>query len=120
MMTLTIDHAKKWVTDNYDELEQKRINCADPDVQMFNSIAPKLSKTLWDSGCWLAHILRNAGATDQEVQSIQMAHGQRSFGADPWQTAVDYANEYCETGDTVEKGGLELGLKRNAEFFGDG
>ena len=47
-----------------------------------------------------------------------MAQGQRSFGGDPWQAAVDYANEFIENGDTEEKGGVELALKRNDELFG--
>jgi hypothetical protein len=50
------------------------------------------------------------------VRDIQMAVGQRAFGGDAWQAAVDYANEFAATGDTAEKGGLELAVKINREM----
>ena len=85
---------------------------------MFNRAMPELSRKLWNAGCWLAEKLREHGATDEQVEEIQLAHGQRSFGGDTWKAAVDYANEFAEEGDTEEKGGIELARKRHAELFG--
>lgn len=107
----TIKDAKQWAVDNSDELDGRRMSSRDPDVQMFNSIRPELSKTLWDTGMWLAHELETHGATREQVQDGQMALGQRAFGGDAWQAAVDYVNEFVATGDTEEKGGAELAEK---------
>lgn len=115
----TIEDAKRWASENADELEADRLSCDDKNVVLFNRLMPELSKTLWDSGSWLSQELRSHGADDEQVQEIQMAHGQRSFGGEAWQAAVDYANEFAANGDTKEKGGLELGIKRHKELFGD-
>ena len=114
----TIEDAKQWAEDHAGELDADRLSCKDDPVRMFNDIMPELTKTLWDSGCWLAHELESHGATDDQVSSIQMAQGQRAFGGDAWQAAVDYVNEFAATGDTKEKGGRELAEKRNEELFG--
>ncbi len=115
----TIDDAKQWAVENLEELDSDRLSSKDKTVQLFNRLMPALAKVLWDSGCWLAERLREHGATDEEVGSIQMAHGQRSLGGDCWIAAVDYANEYASTGDTEEKGGLALARTRHSELFGD-
>jgi len=117
-MTLKIEDAKSWVQENYDDLERNRLECPDETVQMINRMIPDKSREMWNAGCWMAEQLREHGANDEQVSSIQMAQGQRSFGGCPWQAAVDYANEFIENGDTEEKGGVELAIKRNNELFG--
>lgn len=114
----TIKDAKQWARDNASELDASRLSCADELVQMFNRIMPDKSQELWDSGCWLAQELEAHGATAEQIRDIQTAQGQRAFGGDGWQAAVDYANEFATTGDTEEKGGLELAEKRHKELFG--
>ena len=118
-MSFTVEQAKRWAEDNSVELDSNRLTCDDESVQMFNSCMPDKSKQLWDSGCWLGERLRAAGAKDDQVRQIQMAQGQRAFCGDAWQAAVDYANEFTATGDTVEKGGVALAVKRHAELFGN-
>lgn len=115
---LTIEDAKTWATERSSELDEARLGCEDQIIQMMNRMMPEKSKSLWDSGCWLAANLREHGATDEQVSSIQMAQGQRAFGGDAWQAAVDYANEFAANGDTEEKGGAELAVKRHREIFG--
>ena len=113
----TINDAKTWATENSESLDADRLSCKDETVQMFNKVMPEVSKLLWDSGCWMAEQLRSHGASKGQVSSIQMAQGQRAFGGDAWQAAVDYANEFAETGDTEEKGGAALAVKRNQELM---
>ncbi len=115
---LTIEDAKQWAVENAVMLHEGRISCKNESVRMFNSIMPDLSKLLWDSGCWLAHVLESHGATAEQIVDIQGAQGQRAFCGDAWQAAVDYANEFAETGDTEEKWGPELAEKRHKELFG--
>ena len=113
----TIEDAKKWARENAADLDAARLSCKDESVRMFNDIMPEKSKTLWDSGSWLAHELESLGATADQISDIQMAQGQRAFGGDTWQAAVDYVNEFAATGDTEEKGGLELAEKRHKELL---
>jgi len=87
----TINEAKQWALDNTESLDQRRLSCKDKDVRDFNRMVPELSKRLWDSGCWLAEQLRAHGATTEQVRDTQTAQGQRAFGGDAWQAAVDYA-----------------------------
>lgn len=115
---VTIEDAKQWAADYATELDQIRLSCDDKTVQMFNRVMPEKSKDLWDSGSWLGEQLRALGATDEQVQSIQMAQGQRAFRGDAWQAAVDHVNEFSEQGDTEEKDGLDLAEKRHEELFG--
>jgi hypothetical protein len=115
---LTVEDAKAWASERCSELDADRLGHEDQMVQMMNRMIPEKSKSLWDSGCWLAAKLREHGATDEQVSSIQMAQGQRAFGGDAWQAAVDYANEFAANGDTEEKGGAELAAKRHSEIFG--
>lgn len=46
-------------------------------------------KTLFMAGQWLTEKLVAAGATDEQAASICFAHGQRSFGRDPWAVAQE-------------------------------
>lgn len=114
----TVEDAKSWASERCSELDADRLAHEDQMVQMMNRMMPEKSKSLWDSGCWLAEKLREHGATDKQVSSIQMAQGQRAFCGDAWQAAVDYANEFAANGDTEEKGGAELAAKRHREIFG--
>ncbi len=124
-MKLTIEGAKLWAQENHNDLDKKRLNHPDDMVQMMNKMIPEKSgdmgfrlKEIWDSGCWLGTQLELNGATEEQISSIQMAMGQRAFGGCPWQAAVNYANEFIETGDTEEKGGMELAEKLHNELFG--
>ncbi len=114
----TIADAKAWAEENAEELDAARLACDDETIQMFNRVSPELSKRIWNTGGWLGHELRRLGATDNEVDEIQFAMGQRAFGGDAWQAAVDYVNEFSKTGTTEETGGLELADKINNELFG--
>lgn len=116
--TITVKSAKQWAKGQETELNAGRLACDDESVQMFNRIMPEKSKELWDSGVWLAEQLRSHGATDEQISSIQMAAVQRAFCGDAWQASVDYANEFAEHGDTEEKGGFELDVKRHKELYG--
>lgn len=116
---LTISDARAWADARREELDLARLTHTDPMVCMMNRVMPEKSKTLWDSGCWLAEVLREHGATDEQVRDTQMAVGQRALGGDAWRAAVDYANEFVATGDTEEKGGLELAVKINSEMVVD-
>lgn len=114
----TTEDAKSWAAQRSSELDDRRCACGDEAVRMMNQFDAVKSKSLWDSGSWLAEVLRDAGATDAQIAAIQMAQGQRAFGGDPWKAAVDYANEFLSTGDTEEKGGIDLARKRHEELFG--
>ena len=114
----TVDDAKRWAAEHSADLDRDREASSDADVQMFNRLMPAISKELWNSGIWLRERLTEHGASEAQIRSIQMAAGQRAFGGDAWQAAVDYANEFAATGDTEEKGGVELAAKRHAEIFG--
>lgn len=118
-MLKTITDAKEWADKQSDKLDRDRLECPDPAVQWINKMIPEKSKELWNSGCWLAHVLREHGANDEQVIDIQTAQGQRSLGNDPWKVAVDYANEFIANGDTEEKSGIELAMKINNELFGE-
>ena len=113
----SIDDAKKWAAENFEALDADRLSSDDECVRMFNRMMPDLSQALWNSGCWLAEQLESHGASQDEISEIQMAQGQRSFGSDPWRAAVDYVNEFAETGDTKEKGGALLAEKINLELM---
>ncbi len=114
---LTIEDAKKWASERSEMLDSDRLANQDPLLQMMNKAIPEKSKNLWDSSIWLAMMLDEHGATDDQIESIQMAQGQRSLFGDPWEIAVEYANEFIATGSTKEKGGLELARKINKEIF---
>ncbi|MCH7549651.1 MAG: hypothetical protein IH969_08990 [Candidatus Krumholzibacteriota bacterium] len=116
----TIEDAKKWTLKHSEELDKDRLANTNPDVQLMNRIMPPgKMKELWDSGEWLNMTLRAAGATEEQAFDICFAQGQRAFGGCPWNAAVNYANEFEVTGDTEEKGGMELADKRNRELFGE-
>lgn len=106
----TVEQAKAWADERIGQLTEERLSYTDSAVKMINKLMPELSKNLWNSSAWLGEALRQHGATDIQVQDIQMAQGQRSVYNDPWKVAVDYANEFATSGDTVEKGGLELAI----------
>lgn len=100
-----------WAHENREELDARRMACEDEGVQEFNRMAPEMSRRLWDSGAWLASVLREAGASDQEVTDAQFAAGQRSFAADAFEVAVAFANEYEQSGSLAEEPGVELADK---------
>ena len=118
-MAFTVVKAKQWAVDNSDDLDAARHAKGEEEefVRAFNNTMPGLSKLLWDSGSWLGTQLRDMGATEEQVTTIQMAHGQRAVAADPWRVAVDYANEFHDTGDTKEKAGPELAVKVHKEML---
>ena len=110
-MKYTVEQAKAWAAENSHELDIARLRCTDGIVQMLNRVDPEKSKQVWDSGCWLAEVLREHGATEEQIREIQFAAGQRSFGGDAWKASVLYANEFAATGGTAEKPGPELAAK---------
>lgn len=114
----TAESAMQWAASRSGQLDKDRNECEDEVVKSLNAMFPKVSKILWDSGSWLREVLGLAGATEEEIVSIQMAQGQRSTISNPWDVAVDYANEYEATGTTLEKGGAELAEKVYQETFG--
>lgn len=116
---MKIEDVKAWCLENRAELDESRLACEDAALQIINKMNPSLLKRLWDSGCWLAMKLREHGATEEQVQEIQFAHGQRAFGGCPYQVALGYAKEFAENGDTKEKGGEALADKIHGEVFGD-
>lgn len=115
----TVEEAKRWAEENGQRLDKERLECEDPSVLKVAEMMPDRSKSLWDSGEWLSERLFDHGATEEQAASICMAQGQRSFMGDPWQAAVDYANEFATTGDTVEKGGIALAFKVHSELLSD-
>lgn len=115
--TYTVEIAKQWARENAAELEASRLACPEKIVQQLNRSMPDLSRELWNSGCWLNERIADHGVPADQVRRIGMAHGQRSFGRDPWEVAVMYANEVAANGDTSEKGGKELADKIMVEMF---
>ena len=116
---VTDNDGLKWQAENNDELNRARLASKDEGVQMFNRINPAISKALWDAGSWLGTKLRELGATDEEVESVQFAHGQRCFGGQPWAIAAQYINEFAETKTVGDKPGPELAEEITKEVFGD-
>lgn len=79
----------------------------------------EMMKNLWYSGCWLAQVIENMGADEQRIKEIQFAHGQRSFGRDPVEVALAYANEYAQTNAVRDQPGPELADEINRDIFGE-
>ena len=104
----TVAVARAWEKAYEQQLEDQRNNCEFPLQILVKSLPEKIARSLWNSGAWLTWILRESGASDQQINDIAGAHGQRSFYRDPWEVAVAYVNEFVTTGDTKEKGGMLL------------
>ena len=62
---------------------------------------------VWLSGIWLREQLVGLGASEDQRAAICFAHGQRSFGHDPW-TVVAFAVDEYRRGLAATPG-LELG-----------
>lgn len=77
-----------------------------------------LMEEVWRSGCWLGTMLRKEGASEEDVQRIGFAHGQRSFAGDPYGWAVKYLNEYVGTRSINDQPGEDLAAEINEEVFG--
>lgn len=117
----TVSEAQRWAAERRQELERDRLETDCSITQRLNRIDAEVSRLLWETGAWLGEMLRAHGASKQQVASICMALGQRSFGRDAamvWAVAVSYANEFAATGDTREKGGLALAETVHKELFG--
>lgn len=112
-MKYTIAHARQHVAEHLEPI--MRNFEAHPMPSWMRGCAKV--EQVWQSGCWLNHVLREEGASEEEVLQIGFAHGQRSTFGDPWQWAVDYANEYARTKAVQDKPGLELADKINAAFL---
>src|SRR5882672_9328310 len=71
----------------------------------------------WKAGCWLNFMLKEHGATKEEVASIGFVHGQRSLFGDTYKWAVHYLNEFVETKSVADRPGVALADQINAEVF---
>jgi hypothetical protein len=112
-----VEDAKNWALENSVNLDESRLGHKDPAVVLLNRLIPDKSKELWDAGCWLQKVLREYGVDENRINEIEMALGQRSFAANAWNVAVDYANEFANNGSIKEKGGIELAEKIHNEVF---
>ena len=110
----TEDDVLKYVTDNKENLVKSLDECDGIPSFMKKS----QFQSIWDAGCWLGHVLRENGASDDEKGSILFVHGQRCFGNDPVKQAVLLANEFVNTGTTEDRPGMELADKINQEILG--
>lgn len=82
----------------------------------YRSILKGAILEIWRSGCWLEEEMKKLGATDQESYDCCFAHGQRSFGRDPWVMAVN-ALEKWKAGNP-DKPGEELAQSLIKEMVG--
>lgn len=108
-MTFTREQAADWVAENRERLTRDRIACDDPAVRMMERMSPQKSIDAWDSGCWLAHVLGEQGATAEQIRQMQFANGQWAFmnGGDFWSGAIETANEFLKTLQVPHKPGAE-------------
>jgi hypothetical protein len=116
-MTLTVDDAKKWAEVNREELDEARLTCDDETVKLMNRFRPELFRDIWDAGCWIQHVFRQHGGTEEQIRAAQFAHGQRCVVADPWETAVAHVNTYLSSGVLHEQPGEDLAEQINHEVF---
>lgn len=90
-----------------------------PDTPSFISSSTgavrEVFKTLFMSGQWLTEKLIEAGASDDEAASICFAHGQRSFGRDPWQIAQEQLQRWNQ--GIADKPGEELANELLDQMF---
>lgn len=114
-MPYTVEQAKAYIKEHQAEMLKSLADSKEVPASL--ALMPGM-QTIWCSGCWLGRHLEGAGATDQQIQDIQFAHGQRCFGGDPVAVAVAYVNEFLETKTVADKPGPELAEKINAEVFG--
>lgn len=71
----------------------------------------------WKAGCWLNFMLKENGATPEEVAKIGFCHGQRSLFGDTYKCGVEYLNEFVETKSVADQPGNKLADEINREHF---
>lgn len=106
-MTHTVEECKKWIEDN-------REQALDGLSRNLPSLIKGRVEKIHSGGCWLEKVLKEDGANEQQVHDICFMYGQRCFGGDPYEVAVEYANQFVE-GRITEKPGAELAAKINKE-----
>jgi hypothetical protein len=100
----TIEDAKAWGKAHEAECLATYAECKEiPDFLR----SPRL-EAIWISGCWLKDAIASAGATDAQQGEIGFCHGQRCMYADPWESAVAYANEFERQKTVADRPGREL------------
>lgn len=95
-------------------------NVSDEDIvswdESFNSSGfpnvPVL-RECWRAGCYVRRELQAAGATENDIEAAQFAHGQRCYVGDPW-SAADLVVSKWKAG-TPDKPGLELAAQLISE-----
>ena len=108
----TIEEAKQWAEDNREECSDAYENSKGiPDFLR----SPQFEK-IWISGYWLSAVLKEAGATKQQIDDIGFAHGQRCFYQDSWEVSVAYINEFETHKSVVDKPGYKLAMQLKVEF----
>lgn len=112
-MTYTVDDAHKWIEENQQDLQRSLAESKEVPPPM--KAIPQISK-LWNAGCWLAEMLEEAGASEEENHDICFAHGQCCFGGNALEEAVRLLNEFVATGTTEDRPGPELAEKINERF----
>lgn len=105
----TIEQAKQWVEQHLDEC-MKTLR-EDKEIPSIFKMPGSPLRHVWLSGCWLYEKLEKAGASEEQISEIGFCHGQRSFGRDPYKSAVAYVNEFISTNNVNDKPGEKLAEK---------
>jgi uncharacterized protein YegP (UPF0339 family) len=112
----SIQDGHQWAVENEESL--KASFQKSPEVPGFMKSIPTMQE-LWNAGCWLNEMMQEMGIPEEKQKDIGFCHGQRSFGNDPWVTAVQYLQELEETQDIEDKPGSKLADEINKEVFGE-
>jgi hypothetical protein len=102
----TESDAKTWVESNKTKLIDSLLR--DPEIPSIFKQPNTLFEDIFCAGAWLDEKLREHGATAAQVQDICTAVGQRSFSGDPYKLAVQYLNEFSQSGGVKDKAGWVL------------
>lgn len=104
-MTVTAQDVRDWCAAEKEGIDRGLEKCTEaPD---FLKRRLRFQET-WAAGCWLMHVLKEAGCPEEQKHNIGFAHGQRSLFGDPFEVAAAYFNEWSESSETPEEPGLVL------------
>ena len=104
----TIDEAQNWIALNKERLIAELQ--AETEVPDYMKKSGGIFEAVYCTAGWLNGKLKEAGATEKEVQDICFMHGQRCLTSNPYDCAVNYLNQF-ESSKIQEKPGLDLALK---------
>ena len=77
----------------------------------------RFATLVYPCGSFLCWMMREHGATEDQVKKVALCHGQRSCFGDPIKWAVIYLNEWLEKKDIQDKPGAKLADEINAMYL---